>query len=95
MISSHLAFFFPAGTCIYEAMAAWIDMLARMEGRICKISAMDLQMKEECLMSEETDRTKRCIDVLENIGLCSEADFESNVSVCFLSLMVLVTLIDN
>jgi hypothetical protein len=76
--------FFLAATCIYEAFMAWLESHLRLMGIIVRLSWKDLQQKEQQLMSEEFDRTRRCFVVLSTLGVRSEYDYNNKVTCYFL-----------
>ncbi|KAM3298354.1 hypothetical protein ACQJBY_040023 [Aegilops geniculata] len=64
-------------TCIYEAMMAWMESHLRLNGIIVRLSSKDLQDKEQALVSGETDRTVRCMEVVSTMGILSEDDYKN------------------
>ncbi|KAM0898284.1 hypothetical protein ACQ4PT_022020 [Festuca glaucescens] len=66
-------------TCIYEALMAWMESHLRLIGVIVRLSSKDLQEKEQAFMSEEVDRTQRCLDVISTLGVRSEHDYNNQI----------------
>lgn len=56
-----------------------MECYLRLAGMDVRISALDLQEKEQALMTEQEDRTLRCMEVLMEIGVCSEQDYAMKV----------------